>query len=65
MTTTTLLIINIFFTIIAFATMVAFLLITVFKIGKWSLKKLTISWVTILIIDILDLVGLFVVNNCL
>lgn len=65
MTTTTLLIINIIFTVIAISDMVAFLLITVFKMDSWSLKKLTISWVIILIIAILDMVGLFVVNNCL
>lgn len=65
MTTTTLLIINIIFTVIAISDMVAFLLITVFKMDSWSLKKLTISWVIILIIAILGMIGLFVVNNCL
>lgn len=65
MTPTALLIINIIFTIIAIADMIAFLLITVFKMDSWSLKKLAISWVIILIIAVLGLIGLFVVNNCL
>ena len=65
MTTTSLLIINIIFTVIAIADMIAFLLITVLKMDSWSLKKLTISWVIILIIAVLGLVGLFIVNNCL
>lgn len=65
MTPTALLIINIIFTIIAIAAMIAFLLIVVFKLDSWSLKKLTISWVILLIVDALDLIGLIVVNNCL